>query len=600
MIVDPVQSAISAYKSIDDSFRQDKLDEERRQQQQFQNSLALDANFRAKETHQVQMDQADRQNQLRRVNAERYKIYSQIPDSGELKAFEDDPVMGEFIKKPELVDQQLAAVDAALKAAPVMMAAAAGKMKPEDVATQGPVAKQAILNFINTSYGNQLIGDKRNKDNPNKAAEITDFYLHPNEKGEPSIVFEGLFTKEDGTVVTGPITVNGSSKPDDLVKFFPLMDILDQAHDRKGALTALQKAIKIQELEAQAVELGNTTLLEGLDKAQAGRVENKLVWKTAEGSPELNELLSDPLLGSAFKNIIAVTKAFGGSPKEALVKAQDVVTKVQTLAADKAEGQAFIDTFSGIMAAAGKNPTNPYNRMVDFFKENPAMIGRKGAVEALKAAQTAIASDRKTQADQRRDALGWARVEAIVAKSAGNGASAETKAANLAKRDIAVRLRDAQRAYQQAVKGGDPAAINDAVDNISYLNDQAAEVGVPLAKVPQRRETAEETEALRQQATENLKAQRGGFGKFFNRSPSPKAVQAEMERIRKTGTPASEKPAAAPPATAGTGLPQPAEKTPQQAGKAFLHGNTVSVNGQAYPLNPDGTVTISGRKYKVQ
>lgn len=97
-------------------------------------------------------------------------------------------------------------------------------------------------------------------------------------------------------------------------------------------------------------------------------------------------------------------------------------------------------------------------------------------------------------------------------------------------------------------------------------------------------------------------------------SPSPKAVEEEMNRLRKSGTaapqpaavqmapshgPAAVKPSAAPPTTSNTGLPQPAAK--QQAnGNAFLHGNAVTVNGQSYPLNPDGTVTISGRKFRVQ
>jgi hypothetical protein len=116
---------------------------------------------------------------------------------------------------------------------------------------------------------------------------------------------------------------------------------------------------------------------------------------------------------------------------------------------------------------------------------------------------------------------------------------------------------------------------------------------------------------LRQQAIENLKAQRGAIGKFFNSSPNPKAVEAEMQRLRKTGVPANQtavphnqavappKPSSAPPNISTTNMP-PDRQPPQQTGKAFLSGNNVMVNGQSYPLNSDGTVTIAGRKYRVQ
>jgi len=435
-------------------------------------------------------------------------------------------------------------------------------------------------------------------------------------EGNPIKNADGSYQIDDSVQIPqGVATTGRSNAGDDPVSTLTLPELQQKtAEIIKSGETVM--GIRRKALEAEYLRR-SPAARDGVSKAISGKYEHQQAWKAAEGSSELETLINDPLLGNAFKNITTVTKAFGGSPKEALTKAQDVVTKVQTLAADKAEGQAFISTFSGIMEAAGRNPESPYNGMVDFFKNNPAMIGRKGAVEAIKAAQTAIASDRKDKTDQRRDELGWARVEAIAARSAGSGASAETKAANLAKRDIAVRLRDAQRAYQQAVQGGDPAAINEAVDNISYLNDQAGQAGVPLANVPQRRETAEETEVLRQQATESLKGQRGAIGKFFNSSPSAKAVQMEMERLRKTGgaatqppvaqmvashsqTTQSDKPSVAPPTTSINHMPQPQQPPQQQAGKAFLHGNTVSVNGQAYPLNSDGTVTISGRKYKVQ
>lgn len=434
------------------------------------------------------------------------------------------------------------------------------------------------------------------------------------ENGTPVKDEQGKYVTDDTVQIPAGIATTGRSNgADDTISTLTLPELQQKTAELIKSGEAVM-SIRKKALEAEFLRR-SPVAREGVSKAIAGKFENEQSWKAADSNPELKALLDDPVMGSAFKNITAVTKAFGGSPKEALVKAQGVIEKVQTLAADKAEGQAFISTFSGIMEAAGKNPSNPYSGMVDFFKDNPAMIGRKGAVDAIKAAQTAIASDRKDKSDQRRDELGWARVEAIAARSAKSGTSEETRATNLLKRDISVRLRDAQRAYNQAVKTGDPATINEAIDNLHYLNEQAQDAGVPLANVPAKRETAEETEALRQQAVENLKAQRGKIGKFFNKSPSPKAVKEEIERLRKTrssGTQATVAQMAAshnqittpkPPAEAtaanSVSLPQPAVK--QQPGNAaFLHGNTVSVNGQSYPLNPDGTVTISGRKFRVQ
>jgi hypothetical protein len=72
---------------------------------------------------------------------------------------------------------------------------------------------------------------------------------------------------------------------------------------------------------------------------------------------------------------------------------------------------------------------------------------------------------------------------------------------------------------------------------------------------------------------------------------SPPAAQMVASHTTKPAA------AATPSAPPQPGIPA---QTQQQAGKAFLTGNQVTVNGQSYPLNPDGTVTISGRKYRVQ
>jgi len=393
----------------------------------------------------------------------------------------------------------------------------------------------------------------------------------------------------------GVATKGRTSGQDDTISTLTLPELQLKTNELiKSGETVMQ--IRRRALEAEYVRR-SPVAREGVSKAIAGRVENEQAWKAAASDETMQALVNDPALGGAYKNLILVTKAFGGTPKEALTKANGILDKAVEVAKDKADGEAFITTFSGLMEAAAKKPDNPYAGMVDFFKANPAMVGKKGAVEAIKIAQTAIASDLKNKTDIRKDELGWARVEAIANKSTAAAANTGARTINQEKRDVAVRLRDAQRNYATAIKSGDPAVINEAIDLLEYINDQAKDVGVPLVKVPARRETEEQAEALRQQATENLKKQRGAVGRFFNSSPSPKAVEAEMQRLRKSGaTPASP---AAQAAAAQQAPPKPAQPQ-QQTGKAFLSSNTVTIDGQSYPLNPDGTVSINGRKYRVQ
>jgi hypothetical protein len=588
MIVDPIQSAIAAYKGIDDVFRQDRLDEERRQQQGFQNNLALSQDQRAQESHQLLKDKADKQQKLADVQSLRHRAATKSLTDEDLTIMKQDPYLKKFFEDTSLIDEHLAAVGQIHADAPTLLQSAPSQHDdPKEWIKTRLQAKDRILNNLTLLTKDQLL--QRNPNNPNEDVKLTNAVFSGEHQG---LAIEAEFKKKNGETVNGVLTEGKSSRSDDPVKFYNVKDIMTGVTNNGKMLAGLKAA-----LEARAIQLGDTALSEGLNKVAAGRIQNEQEWVGAEDNPNFRTLLDDPVMGAAFKNITAVTKAFGGSPKEALVKAQGVIEKVQTLAADKAEGQAFISTFSGIMEAAGKNPSNPYGSMVEFFNSNPAMVGRKGAVEAVKAAQAAIASDRKNKSDQRRDELGWAKVSAIAAKSNASAANSGSKAANQEKRDIAVRLRDAQRSYAVAVKSGDPTVINEAIDLLEYTNDQAKSVGVPLVKIPSHRESAEDTEAFRLQAVENLKAQRGAVGRLFNSSPSPKAVEAEMQRLRKTGTvPASQTAQAA----ATQQAPAPAAPAQQQSGKAFLSGNQVSVNGQSYPMNPDGTVTISGRKYRVQ
>jgi hypothetical protein len=110
MIVDPIQSAIAAYKGIDDVFRQDRLDEERRQQQGFQNNLALSQDQRAQESHQLLKDKADKQQKLADVQSLRHRAATKSLTDEDLTIMKQDPYLKKFFEDTSLIDAHLAAV----------------------------------------------------------------------------------------------------------------------------------------------------------------------------------------------------------------------------------------------------------------------------------------------------------------------------------------------------------------------------------------------------------------------------------------------------------------------------------------------------------
>lgn len=110
--------------------------------------------------------------------------------------------------------------------------------------------------------------------------------------------------------------------------------------------------------------------------------------------------------------------------------------------------------------------------------------------------------------------------------------SGDDKTLALTRRDISVRMRDAQRGYSAALKSNDPDKVAAAVDLISSLNEDAKTYGVPTLPVPKRPMTSDEEAQLRSQAVSNLKANRSAVGKLFDTSPTPAEIGAEVQRLR--------------------------------------------------------------------
>jgi hypothetical protein len=102
------------------------------------------------------------------------------------------------------------------------------------------------------------------------------------------------------------------------------------------------------------------------------------------------------------------------------------------------------------------------------------------------------------------------------------------------KRDISIRLRDAQRSHQAALKTGDPDTINEAVSTIESLNDAAKEYGVKPQPVPNRRFSSDETRLIQEQAKKNLEEKRSKISKVFGSVPSKPAIDQEVRRLKLT------------------------------------------------------------------
>lgn len=82
----------------------------RKQQQAFQNNLALNQDHRAQETHQLQMDKADRQQKLQAVQSLRYRLATKAPLTDEdLEILGQILLCQKYIKNPELINEALQA-----------------------------------------------------------------------------------------------------------------------------------------------------------------------------------------------------------------------------------------------------------------------------------------------------------------------------------------------------------------------------------------------------------------------------------------------------------------------------------------------------------
>lgn len=252
MIVDPIQSAIAAYKGVDDIFRQGRLDDERKQQQQFQNNLALSQDQRAQQSHQLQMDKVDRQQKLAAVQSLRYRLANkEALTDVDMEILSQDPILSKYFDDPKLIDEALLATGRLHSNIPKLLQ---DRPAPTQDAKEWIKARMdAKLSIIDDANKLPTVAERLAKSGT--PGKIGDFLMH--EKG---LVIEKKYKEGDKEIVA-PLTQNASKDPNDPVNFYNIKDVMTKITTNAKMLDGLKTA-----LEARSVELGDTKLLEDAEK----------------------------------------------------------------------------------------------------------------------------------------------------------------------------------------------------------------------------------------------------------------------------------------------------------------------------------------------
>lgn len=499
MIVDPVQSAITAYKSVNDIFREDRLDKERREQQQFTNDLALDQNKRAQESHALQIEQVDKQKKLEVIQSLRFKL-TEDPlsiSADDFQILSQDPKLSRFIMNPELINQNLKATadlhaDVPKLIDPKFDGKDASSIKERQKAKENTLANLTLLTK------DRLLQNSENKD-----AKISDLLMHSN-----GLVIEGEFEKQDGSKVIRPLTAGASSGPDDPVNFYNIKDVMSNITGNAKMLAGLKTA-----LEARGIELGDKTAIDRMDK----REERQKI--KAETDPIIESLKKS--IPAGYENQVAMVEAAANTGRmgvaDVLKSSLDIQKDYITKNNDTTEAIASLNTIKKYMEGSNNPKLKALGAAIteDSFKRP-------------KTALTTIETLRKAIHDESMEEI---RAKAEAAKA--NKPDRTEAAFDLqTRRDVSTRLREAMRGYNTALKSGDPDKVGAAINLIEDLNGDAKTVGVMPLNLPKRPATSDEISALQEQAISNLKEGRSAVGKFFNTSPSAAEVEAEVKRLK--------------------------------------------------------------------
>lgn len=530
MIVDPVQSAISAFKDVDGVFRQDRLDKERVDQQKFQNNLATGQDQRAAESHGLVMQQDARQRQQEGIQSLRYKL-STDPTSlteDDFQVMSKDPKLSKYLTQPDLIVRDIGITAdlhndvPKLIGVPKLISEAPDDASKQALVTDAADAKKRIMTGLTLLGKDRLVANPENTD-----GEVQNLLMTPN-----GLVIEGRFTKKDGKEVVAPLTEGKSSGPDDPVNFYNIKDIMTNITSNAKMLSGLKTA-----LEARGVELGDKTLIDKAEATSKGHAAAKVLEDELPNMTPAQQLQANTAIGF-------LKSGEAKSVEEALRLSALVKPGKQGMALP--EGSIYIDPSTGKTIA--ENPKSAGKG--DRFKTEEGVKGRPGWVQDVYTdgdGKEVKRGEPRLQFNPRPDNSGKSNKEL----ERESRADIDKSAAELAKRRVSVNRNSAA-----ANASGDPDAIREATRDADAYNAESAAL------------------------TAKFEAHKREFGRNYTPTSAPPSRSAGMES-----------PPVAPTAKAKAAAP---------SNKATSDGKNVTFQGKSYPLNADGTVTISGKKYKVQ
>jgi glucan-binding YG repeat protein len=538
-IIDPVQSAISAFKDVDGVFRQDRLDKERLDQQQFQNQMLTNQDQRAAESHQIQVQADSRARKLETVNALRYKLTtdpSTVTD-GDLQLLSQDPKLNKYITQPDLIVRDLKATADLHVDVPKLIGVPELISKAPDQTVKEALVKSAKESKKNIMSNLSVLGEDRLAANPeNKKGEVSDLLMHEN-----GLVIEGRFTKQDGKEVVAPLTAGKSSDPNDPINFYNVKDIMTNITSNAKMLAGLKTA-----LEARGVELGDKKALDEAETRNRGKAAATVLEAELPGMSPSQQLQA--------KTAIGFLKSGEAKNIEEAIKLSQLVKPGKQGMILK-EGDIYIDPVTKETLA--QNPKSVSKS--DYFKTEEGVKDKPGWVQDVYTdpdGKVAKRGEPRLQFNPKQDHTGKSEKE----MERDSRADIDKSVANFQK-----RREDFNKARTKflTLNPPDSQAYKDGIAdmNAEYENLQSESNAITTKFETHKRE--------------------------FGRSYTPTAAPAANRSGGMSPTP--------PPAKAAA----PAQKQVQD-NKATSDGKNVTYQGKNYPLNADGSVTISGKKYRVQ
>lgn len=334
--------------------------------------------------------------------------------------------------------------------------------------------------------------------------------------GKPSVFVPNMVAlNEDGTTRLVPFTQDGTNNPEQPVSTLNTQQIYTKAG---SMLAALNQA---QELGISPAVAYSQNIYQGVMALPHDQRAAWLQKEVEKDTARRDKYVADAATVQAAKPFTEAIDALTGTPGEKRTAAAAILHGATSEVADY-----LLKTSKTVH---------------DMFPD-------------IKAPNTVIAGSGKPGFEQRyafnQDTGKYdVPVGSPVLKHAPPANSGPDRDTLQAKRDVSTRLRDAQRGYFAAVKGGDNDKIAAAIDQIEALNGDATAVGVRPLPLPQRPMTSDQEAALYQQASTNVRAKQGRVAKALGLDPGKADIEAEFQRLKAQAPP---RPSANDPSTFNT------------------------------------------------